>query len=437
MPFQTFDLETRGILNRNTARAVPPNYVKEALNLVAQHGRWRSRAGIRPFTGAKSAGIIRGAAYHYRSDGSRDVLTAAGATIQRNPPFGDPVTLPLTSLPATEQTRVDPTAGVRFLSISGTDALTFIYDGVNPNLKWAGTVLTRVGIVPPTAPAAPTNIAGSVNPGQRKYVRTLWSPYHESNPSDSITVTQVGTGGKRFTSPVQGVDFDDPQVTAWKLYATVAGGARFFFVGKADLGIVIDHTVADNALGPTALEELVNETPDAKIVSAVEHNGRVFAVFANDRNVVRFCHGTGDYIAPEGWPLGNSLPVAHGDGDEIQLLVSFFEWLVVFKKRGTFSITGNINDGFQIKPVIAAGGALRTGIGCVAAGGVIHLENEIAFPSRDGFYVIERANSLTGGLQSTKISDAIDGIYRCTNFARGSAATYDRTRRIYTFWAHG
>lgn len=401
-------------------------------------GRWRSRPGIRPFTGTTSSGPIRGAGVHYRADGTRDILAAAGANIERVPPFGDPVVLPLTFLPAAENSRVDPTEGARFLSVSSAANLMFIYDGVNPNLKWDGVRLTRMGIIPPTAPGVPTDIAGSVEPGHRLYVRTLVTPYHESNPSDSIAVQQVTTGGKRFTSPVQGVDFDDPQVTQWKLYATIAGGARYFLVGKADLGVNIDHTISDATLGSeTPLEELVNESPDADFVSLVEHKGLLFGITAEDRNLVRFCHNTEDFIAPEGWPLGNSVPVSHGDGDEIGVLVSFFEWLVVFKRRGTWAITGNLDEGFLVTPVLAAGGALRVGVGCIAPSGIIHLENEIIFPSRDGFYLIRRAETYSGGIEAVKVSDPIDELYSCANFALGAAASYDRKRQVYVFWSHG
>lgn len=401
-------------------------------------GRWRSRPGVRPFTAAASSGPIRGLHTHYRADGSRDFLAAAAANLERLPPYGDPVVLPLTSFPAAEQTRVDPTAGVRFLSVSGTNGLTFIYDGVNQNAKWDGAVLSRMGIKPPTNPPAPTNIAGSVNPGVRNYVRTLWSPSHESEPSGVVVVTQTSTGGKRFASPVQGVDFDDPYVSAWKLYATQAGGAQYFLVGKSDLGVNIDHTVADNALGgETPLEQLVNDPPPAAWVSLVEHKGLVFGVGADDRNIVRFCHATADYISPEGWPFGNTIPVSHGDGDEISVLVSFFDWLVVFKRRGTWAITGDLNNGFTVTPVLAAGGSLRTGIGCIAPGAVIHLENEVIFPARDGFYVIRRADTLTGGIEAHKVSDPIDELYACANFALGSAASYDRKRQVYFFWGHG
>lgn len=439
MPSQTFDTYPQGLLRREHPRATPPAFVREALNVVAARGRWRSRPGVRPFTAAKSAGVLRGLHTHYRVDGTRDFLSAAAATIQRNPPYGDPVTLALTSMPSTEQTRVDPTEGARFISISGTDGLTFIYDGVNPNMKWDGTALTKMGLPKPTnAPAAPSAIGGSVNPGQRNYAYTLWTPYHESEPSPLLTVTQAATGGKRFASPVNGVDFDDPQVTRWKLYATQAGGAQLFLIGKADLTVSIDHTVADNALGPVPLEQLVNDPPWGKFFTLVEHTGIVFGVDVTDRNLVRFCHSTKDYVSPEGWPFGNTVPVAHGDGDEIQILASFGDQLVVFKRKGIWSISGDLNSGFDVNPVLASGGAQRTGIGCIAAGAVIHLENEIIFPSRDGFYVIERGSSFESQrLHARKLSNPIDALYQCSNFALGAAASYDRKRQVYIYWSHG
>lgn len=446
MPKVGFDGYLRGMLQRPGPRAAPEGFVRGMLNLAAVGGRPRSRPGLAPAHGVAFPNPIRGGGVHYRADGTRDYLIASGAAMYRMPYLGDPVLLSLAGMPSTETTRVDPTAGVRFLSLSGSDNTTFVYDGVNPNLKWNGTGLSKMGLPTPTAPAAPINNGGtSIGAGVRDYYRTVKSPVHEGELSVAVRVTQVGAGGKTFASPVNGVDYDDPQATKWALYRTQAGGAKRFFVGEADIGLTIADNLTDEVLGAGApAEQLVNMPPDAnptvftgKFVQLVEHQSLCWGVDVLDRNLVRFSYGTSEYIAPEGWPPERVLPVAHGDGDEITALVSFFDWLVVFKQLSTWAIFGGIDTGFQVVPVLAASGGKRLGIGCIAPDAVLHLENELIFPSRDGFYLIERFSGAQHGLNAKKISDPIDSLYNCTNFALGSAAIYDRQKQTYVFFGHG
>ena len=450
MPKVGADGYQRGILQRPSPRAIPKGFWREALNVCFPGGRVRSRPGLKPahgleFLDGSTPLPVRGIGVHIRSDGTRDYLIAAGAKIFRMPLYGDPVELVLSSLPSTEQTRVDPTAGVRFLSLSGADNTTFIFDGVNPNTTWRGTALTKMGLPTPTAPAAPAGNGGtSIGNGVRDYYRTVKSTVHESELSAATRVTQAGAGGKDFASPVNGVDYDDPQVTKWALYRTQAGGAKRFFVGEADIGLTISDNLTDEVLGSSPpAEQLVNGPPDAapfagsRFVQLVEHQSLVWGVDNLDRSLVRFSWGTSEYIAPEGWPAERVLPVAHGDGDEITALASFFDWLVVFKQLSTWAIFGSLDAGYQVVPVLAASGGKRLGIGCIAPDAVLHLENELIFPSRDGFYLIERFAGAQAGISAKKISDPIDSLYKCTNFSRGSASLYDRQHQVYVFFGYG
>lgn len=443
-PKVQFDGYQRGILARDGPRVVPRGFVQGALNLCFPMGRVRSRPGLAPAHGAAFPDPIRGMGVHIRADGSRDYLIASGAALYRMPLYGDPILLSLGSLPSTEQTRVDPTAGVRFLSLSGADSTTFIFDGVNTSIKWNGVSLTKMGLPTPTAPAAPTSNGGTaIGAGVRDYYRTLKSPVHEGDLSDATRVTQGTSGGQTFASPVNGVDYDDPQVTKWALYRTQAGGAKPFFVGENDIGLTIVDNVTDEVLGAGApAEQLVNRAPDedpftGKFISLVEHQSLVWGVDAFDRSLVRFSWGTDQYMAPEGWPEERTVPVAHGDGDEITALASFFEWLVVFKQLSTWAIIGSLDAGYQVVPVLAASGGQRLGIGCIASGAVLYLENKLIFPSRDGFYLIDRFAGAQAGIAAKKISDPIDTLYNCTNFAKGAAALYDRQKQTYFFFGYG
>jgi hypothetical protein len=444
MPTVGFDGYQRGLLVRNGPRVVPRGFVRDAVNVCFPGGRVRSRPGSKPAHGSSFPDVVRGMGTHIRSDGSRDYLIASGAALYRMPLFGEPILLPLTGLPSTQQTRVDPTGGVKFLSLSGADNTTFIFDGVNPTLKWNGLALSKMGLPTPTAPAAPVATGGTaIGAGIRDYYRTVSSAVHESDLSSATRVTQVGGGGQIFASPVDGVDYDDPQVTQWSLYRTTDGFAKRFFVGTTDIGLTITDNTPDGTFSDSAVaESFVNLPPDTApfsglFVSLVEHQSLLWGVDTYDRSLVRFSYGTDQYIAPEGWPTTRTIPVAHGDGDEIQALASFYEWLVVFKQLSTWAIAGSLDAGYQVLPILAAGGGRRLGIGCIAADAILHLENEIVFPSRDGFYLIERFAGAQAGVAAKKISDAIDALYNCTNFARGAAAIYDRQKQVYMFFGYG
>lgn len=444
MPQVAFDGYNRGMLVRKGPRIAPRGFVRGALNVAFPAGRVRSRPGLAPAHGAAFPDPVRGLGVHIRADATRDYLIASGAALYRMPLYGEPILLPLTGLPSTQRTRVDPTGGVRFLSLSGADNTTFVFDGVNPSLKWNGTALSKMGLPTPTVPPVPSPNAGtSIGAGTRDYYRTLRSPVHEGDLSAATRVTQAGTGGKTFASPVDGVDYDDPQVTRWSLYRTQAGGAKRFLVGSADIGVSIADNLTDEVLGAGApAEQLVNRAPDAAPFSGLfttlaEHQSLLWGVDTYDRSLVRFSWGTDQYIAPEGWPEERTIPIAHGDGDEIQALASFFDWLVVFKQLSTWAIFGSLDAGYTVVPVLAAGGGKRLGIGCIAPDAVLHLENELIFPSRDGFYLIERFAGAQAGIAAKKISDPIDALYDCTNFALGAAALYDRQKRVFCFFSHG
>lgn len=444
MPKVGFDGYQRGLLVRPGPRVVPKGFVRDALNVCFPGGRVASRPGLAPAHGAAFADPVRGMGTHVRSDASRDYLIASGAALYRMPLYGDPILLSLGGLPSTQQTRVDPTAGVSFLSLSGADNTTFIFDGVNPSLKWNGIALSKMGLPTPTAPAVPINNGGSsIGNGTRDYYRTVKSPVHEGDLSDATRVTQLGAGGKTFASPVNGVDYDDPQVTKWALYRTQAGGAVRFFVGEADIGLTIADNLSDEVLGSSPpAEMLVNRPPDAtpfsgQFVSLCEHQSLLWGIDTYDRSLVRFSWGTDQYIAPEGWPEERTIPVAHGDGDEITALVSFYEWLVVFKQLSTWAITGSLDAGYQVVPLLAAGGGTRIGNGCINGRGVKQLENEVIYPSRDGVYVLERYQSAQAGVNAKKLSDPIDGLYSCTNASLGACALYDRQKQVYVLMLHG
>lgn len=441
MPSQTFDAYWRGMLQRAHPRATHPGFVKEALNVAFLGGRPRSRPGLHPFHGAPCSGIVRGLGWHVKASGIKELLSASGAAFERIPQGGDPIAIPQL-LPSTTPARVEQDR-VFFLSLSGGNNLTLIYDGFNLNLKYDGNQITQLGVPVAPTPAVPvvSPVGGFITPGNRKYRMTLDTPNHEGNPSvderDVNFPDGSTTQSATFPSPTNLVDYDDPQVTQWRLFRTVDGGQDYFFIGSADIGVSITDTIADDVLDTrAALEEFVNALPPAPFRAMVEHRGQVFGVATDDINIVHHSSYDPQYMVPEGWPTDRQTPIAHGDGDEITALVSFHEWLVIFKRQSTWAMQGNDLDGWEVTPVLAAGGGHRIGIGTLHPSSIVQIENQVIFASRDGIYAISRFVG-GGGIEAKRLSGPIDELYAAANFEFSAATSFDRKRRLFVLWGHG
>jgi len=443
---QTMDGMWRGMLQRHTSRSISKVYQNELLNWRIQGGVPVSRPGIRPFTGAAFPAVVRGLAFHVNADGTFQLLVAcANGKLYRCFQGGDPIELSMATLPVALQTRVD-TEIVNFISTSGGRNTTIIYDGVNPNLKWDGSQLSRLGVVIPQPPGVPTEAAGLIEKGTRNYVLTLVSPYFESSPSNESAadgnnyrvVTQTAANKKQtFDSPVQGVDFDDPQVTMWRIWRTTAGGSELKFINEADIGSPIEDNVPDvNMVGRDPVEELVSDPPTSFAVCLCEHRGQLAGVFADDPNILRFTNIDPDYMVTEGWPRNFTQPVAHGDGDEIKAIASFFDWIIVFKNNSAYAVVGEEFSKYQVVPILASANT-RQGIGCFAPGSIRQIENELQWASRDGIYSISRFSDPSGGLKAKRISGPIDDVYAAAKFSLGSSSFSQRKKRYASFNGHG
>ena len=442
---QTQDGFWRGMLQRQTPRGRSAGYAPEALNVVFRGGVPQSRPGLRPYHGAPFSAAIRGLGFHVDDNGVPILLVAAGTTIQTCVEGGDPETLVMTSLPVADQWRTTPER-VSFLSLSGGLNATFVYDGVNQNLKYDGEKLTKMGIqVAPVLGLPGTQSSGNVTEGTRSYKATLKNARHEGAANDTPLVVTVlaGVGAQKYTipSPVRGASaaqFDDPQVTHWRLFGTTAAVGSYFYIGEAAIGTGIEVNITDTLLGvKNVLEQFANEPPPAPAMALTEHRGQLAGVFTDDLNLVRFSNMDQNYMVPEGWPEDYVQPIAHGDGDTIKALGSMHEWLVCFKEQGTYAISGDKFSEYTVVPVLSAGGGRHMGIGCYAQGTVLQAENAIMFASRDGIYKISRFAGATGGIEADRMSGAIDDLYAAAKFSLGATCFFDRNNRVFVFLGHG
>lgn len=447
---QTFDGYWRGIFQRESPRSQEPGWQNEALNVQFRGGACQGRPGLRPLHGTDFAGNVTGIHWHVNADGTRQLLVANDIGSFEWCSFGgDPIAMPLTELPLVDQVRVAQ-QNVWFLSLSGGLNLTFIYDGVNQNLKWNGTVLSKMGVPDGPTPPTPISAVGVIDKGTHKYIMTLNTATHEGDTSViafEITLTN-SLQSLEFASPTQVLDpvgdaasialaasnneYDDPQVTTWRLYRTKADAADLYMVAEADIGTSIIDNLTDNQLRASdKVEQFVNSYPQAPITAMREHRGQLVAVMADYPSVLRFSNTDPAYMVPEGWPKQQAIPVAIGDGDLLTALASFNEWLVAFKSNATYAVVGESFKDYKLVPVLASG--TRQGIGTNFPGSVLHIENSVHFASRNGIYRIERS----GNLAAVRISSAIDDLYSGVNFSLGSATFFDRKKRLFWWGSHG
>jgi hypothetical protein len=403
---------------------------------------------MRCFHGASFPGEIHGHGWHVTDDGVRTMLVAAGTKLYTLLEGGDPVELSMAFLPVVDQVRTEPDV-VHFISLSGGTATTFIYDGVNQNLKFEGDKLTKMGITTPgTAPTPSLAGAGSLSAGLRKAVITLKSAHHESDCSAVVRDFSATVGQKAtFASPTQGVDYDDPQVLTWCVYASIAGGAELHFVDEKAIGVNIEVGTLTYAPGVGQFDTIVKEKklvsalentpPPAPAVALAEHRGQLAGVFADDLGLVRFTALDPDFMVPEGWPEIYVQPVRHSDGDHLTALASMYEWLVCFKQFGAHAIVGDKFEDYTVVPVLAAEGGKRIGSGCFNPGTCLMVENAVLFCAADGIYRADRYASPTGGIVAERISGAIDDLYAAAKFSLGASCFFDRIHRLFGFLGHG
>lgn len=183
-------------------------------------------------------------------------------------------------------------------AINGTD-----------RVRIEGGTVYEWGIESPVS--APTISEGSLTgiTGTYQYVITYCrkegsTVVSESNPSDpgSITVSDKDVD-------IEWVASSDPQVTAVRIYRSVAGGSEYYHVADVNIGTTTyNDTMADDALG-TEVETDHDRPPLGDIVIGPSFTGQLFIL--KDNNLYYCRPNRPDYwppeyyteISPATWPL--------------------------------------------------------------------------------------------------------------------------------------
>jgi hypothetical protein len=373
---------------------------------------------------------------------SGDLLIVACGSLLQSLPItgGDPSPL-ATNYPT--GFRTSPTgARTMFAQLGGR---MFIVNGVDANVKFNGTSLTRMGLVAPATLAAPTKSGGTLT-GTRKYVATLVSSTSngsvESEPTAAISVSYSNQQGT-FSAPA--VPSSDPQVDRWNLYGTTMGGSTYYKLNSTpqsrSTSIVDNLSDASIQAGTILAASLTNSPPPGTFRLLTPHQGRLVGVTAEEPNTLYWSDIgldlAGIYPKPESWPPRNRIVFGENGGTAITALVSFFDWLLVFQNFGTWSIKDDINsDAKIIRPLLV--GPDNRGIGVSDQTNVAIAENKVIFAAKDGLYqIIREVGAVQADLAVRPLSTHISDLYQSIDFGAGGCSIYDRDKKRWVFWGKG
>lgn len=428
-------------------RTEPPTlsgrFMNVAHNVALQRGMYHTRPGARPLNGVQFGSSGKRTIYgidQWKTTTKDTLIVAAGDLIQSLPPSGgDPVTL-TTSYPSSFRTSVTGAATV-FAHLGG---LLFIVNGVDANIKYNGTNVTRMGLVAPSTLSAPSLSAGALN-GTRSYRATLVSStLNGSAESEPTSITSVTYAAQQGTFSAPTVPNSDPQVDRWNLYATVMGGSEFKLVNSSP--VTLATTIVDNNDDTTISASLdmdpllTNSVPPGTFSTLVVHQGRLMGALPNSNFLYWSDLGLnlgGVFAKPESWPTANALEFPESGGNSITALVSFYEWIVVFQNFGIWAVRDDIaSDTRQITPILVAPD--YRGLGAGSQQQVAVLDNKIVVAGKDMAYMISRTQALfQSELTAEPLSRNIDKLYQQINFANGAASVADRDNKRWIFVGKG
>lgn len=222
----------------------------------------------------------------------------------------------------------------------------FIGDGVNNNLKYDGTSVTRMGLsTPSSAPtAADSGVAGNLN-GIYTYKITFISATSESEPSaESNEVNVVNKQVNLTNIPIS----SDPECTGRNIYRSGGTIAQYLLVTTINNNTETTYTdnTADADLGLVTLE--TGNTPPPPLKYFVEHNDYLFG--AGDPNNPSYVYFS-KKSEPEKWPATYYTPCKSKEGDDITGLIKIGNTVFIFKTSSVWRLEGTSPINFTAKVI--------------------------------------------------------------------------------------
>lgn len=409
----------RGLWDRERETDVDPMYARICTNVDLSNNRLAKRAGTRRLNTTPLAGRVHALHDAIFRAGPHEVITSAGAALQRV--AEPPTTLPLL-LPTGTPARLGDPDGM-FLSSAN---LVFHVNGVDRNVKYDGQNVYAMGIEAPTvAPALAAPVAGPLTGrvGYRyTFVRAETQAESEPSPETEITLTAQAVAVTAAPSP-------DPQVNRTRLWrTTLDGGGVWLFVEEivGNGGAFLPDTKTDAELG-IEMDEFLNDPPPLlKLLAHWSHAGILIGVLADLPYAITW--STPGVLVPkdESWPIDNLLLVAPDDGDAIVAVKPLFDSVLILKEHSIWRLRG-IPPALKLEPVHFHED--RTGIGGLSQRSVVEVDNDLSVPTPDGAYALSRWSD--SGFTSNRISSAIDRLWATFGGIQGrrAHAVFHRPKR--------
>lgn len=370
------------------------------------------------------------------------LIIACGSLLQSIFPAGGDPTILTNSFPSSGYSSFTGARTV-FAQLGGR---LFVANGTDPNRKFNGTNVTRMGQGTPTSLSAPSTSSGSLN-GTRNYKATLVSTAaNGSFESEPTAATAVSYAAQKGTFSAPSVPATDPQVDRWNLYATVSGGATYYRVNTTPVSAastIQDNLTDDLLQAGVQIDTLLDNSPPLGPFTLVAvHQGRLVGIYASEPNTLYWSDigldTAGIYPKPENWPPRNRLVFGDNGGTAITAIVSFFDWLVVFQNFGCWAIKDDINsDSKVIRPLLVGPDNRGTGVADIT--NIAISENKIVFAAKDGVYEITRVTDtrISYDLQINPLSNYISNLWQQVDFSQGGSSLWDRDNRRWVFFGKG
>jgi len=297
-----------------------------------------------------------------------------------------------------------PTALYDFTTIN---SYAIFVNGVDQNLKSIGNptpggtpTYYTLGIPAPlVAPTAVVGGAGVLTGAYSYHYTYVNSQGQESNPSPVSATVNPAAQLVNLTIPVAPAPVGaSQQVTARYIYRTEAGGTTYFRVGTIgdNITTAFADNIPDSGLG-IQLEFDNNFPPPLSMIE--NHKDRLWGVDPNFPSNLLFSK---QYREGQ-WPILNSIPVGLDDGDVITSLVSFFDVLVVFKRKSIYVVSGDQEFNFQLQEAQTDNRIGSVNNRCTAV-----VDNKVFFLSERGVYSFDGLRVKYESIKIEPIFDAND-----------------------------
>lgn len=287
--------------------------------------------------------------------------------------------------------------GYRPHAVSINNAL-YIAQGdpsISRKVYWDGSAYTnaRLGIVAPTVAPTPTEAgAGSIPGGTYSYRYSYYNHRTgtESAPSPAAEVSFAGTKQVQIVF-TPSLDFQAYRTRIYRRLNTIEN-TWYMVAETANVDTYIDNLALADRTSSSEINVAPSVPPTSNIICY--HRRRLW--YASGNNVI-----WSEVDQPERVYVNENSRTCGGpnDGDPVTALFSTFTYLIVWKGRSMYVVSGDLPETFSVSRVSDT-------IGCCARDSVVEINGVLYWASRHGIY------RMGEDLNPQLVSDAVYPFFR-------------------------